>query len=290
MKIAILSRDENLYSCQRIRKEAEIRGHTVKVINPFFCYMKVYKSTTKIFYNEKILDYFDVVIPRISPSTTFYSIALLRHFELCGSYILNSSNSILQARDKFFSFQLLSKKNIDMPITHFSHYYNNCDLIKMLGGTPLIIKLIEGNQGIGVILAETQQTAESIIDTLRSLKVYFLVQEYIKEAKGSDIRCLVIGNKIIASIQRQAKKNDFRSNLHRGGNANKIDLTQQEKKIAIKAVKVLGLNLAGVDILRSLRGPLIMEINSSPGFEGLEYTTNKNISNIIIKWIENKIK
>ena len=287
MKIAILSRDGALYSCRRLRETAEQRGHEIQIIDPLSCYMNINPASPVVHYGGEPLGYFDAVIPRIGPATTFYGTAVLRQFEMCGSYPLNESVAITRARDKLRSLQLLAREGIDMPVTGFASSPDDTrDLIEMVGGAPLVVKLVEGTQGIGVVLAETRQAAESVIDAFRGLNAHILVQEFIKEAQGRDIRCLVIGDQVVAAIEREAKEGDFRSNLHCGGQAHKVDITPQERAIAVKAAATLGLEVAGVDILRARRGPLVMEVNASPGLEGIETTTGLNIAALMIAWIE----
>lgn len=287
MKIAILSRDGALYSCRRLREVAEQRGHKVQILDPLSCYMNIHPASPAVHYCGEPLGPFHAVIPRIGPGITFYGTAVLRQFEMCGSYPLNESVAIIRARDKLRSLQLLAREGIDMPVTGFaSSPDDTCDLIDMVGGAPLVVKLVEGTQGIGVVLAETRQAAESVIDAFRGLNAHILVQEFIKEAQGRDIRCLVIGNEVVAAIEREAKEGDFRSNLHRGGKARPVEITQQEREIAVKAATTLGLEVAGVDILRAHRGPLVMEVNASPGLEGIETTTGLNIAAMMIDKIE----
>lgn len=291
VKIAILSRDGSLYSCKRLRHAAQERGHQIEIIDPSLCHMSINPTAPTIHYRERHLPPFDAVIPRIGSTLTFYSTAVLRQFELLGSYPLNESVAITRARDKLRSLQLLSRQGVDLPITGFAHSPDSTDdLIKQVGGAPLVVKLLEGTQGIGVVLAETRQAAESVIDAFRGLNAHILIQEYIEEAQGSDIRCFVVGNRVVASIKRQAKAGEFRSNLHRGGTATPVQITAQERAIAIKAVATLGLAVAGVDILRAKRGPLVMEVNASPGLEGIERATDIDIAGIIIEFIEQQVK
>jgi ribosomal protein S6--L-glutamate ligase len=239
----------------------------------------------------KDLPYYDAVIPRIGASVTFFGTAVLRQFEMIGSYPVNESVAISRSRDKLRSLQLLSRKNIGLPTTGFASQPQDIpDLIDMVGGAPLVIKLLEGTQGIGVVLAETRQAAESVIEAFMGLKSHIMVQEYIKEAGGADIRCFVIGDKVIAAMKRQAKAGEFRSNLHRGGTASLVKLTAAERATAVKAAKTMGLNVAGVDILRSNHGPLVMEVNSSPGLEGIEAATSKDVAGQIIAFIEANAK
>lgn len=287
MKIAILSRKPELYSTQRLKEAALKRGHKVKIINTLRCYMNLNPKKLAIHYMGKQLPDYNAVIPRIGASISFYGTAVVRQFEMMGTFCLNSSMSITRSRDKFRSLQLLSRNGMPLPITGFAHCPDDIgDLIRMVGGAPVIIKLIEGTQGIGVVLAETKKAAESVIQAFLGLKVNIMVQEFIKETQGKDLRCLVIGNKVVASMERTAPPGEFRSNVHRGGNVTPIKITSQERKLAIKASRSLGLNFAGVDILRSNRGPLIMEVNSSPGLEGIEEACEKDISSLIINYIE----
>ncbi|MDK9586173.1 30S ribosomal protein S6--L-glutamate ligase [Lelliottia wanjuensis] len=287
MKIAILSRDGTLYSCKRLLEAANKRGHLVEILDPLSCYMNISPAASSIHYKGRHLPHFDAVIPRIGSQITFYGTAALRQFEMLGSYPLNESVAITRARDKLRSLQLLARQGIDLPITGIAHSPDDTsDLIDMVGGAPLVVKLVEGTQGIGVVLAETRQAAESVIDAFRGLNAHILVQEYIEEAKGHDIRCLVVGDEVVAAIERQAKDGDFRSNLHRGGVARIATISDREREIAIKAAQTLGLDIAGVDILRANRGPLVMEVNASPGLEGIEKTTGIDIAGKMISWIE----
>ncbi|HEY3984243.1 30S ribosomal protein S6--L-glutamate ligase [Cedecea sp.] len=291
MKIAILSRDGTLYSCKRLREAAMRRGHQVEIIDPLSCYMNINPAAPSVHYKGRQLPHYDAVIPRIGSAITFYGTAVLRQFEMLGSYPLNESVAITRARDKLRSLQLLAKQGIDLPVTGFAHSPDDTsDLIDMVGGAPLVVKLVEGTQGIGVVLAETRQAAESVIDAFRGLNAHILVQEYIKEAKGRDIRCLVVGDEVVAAIERQAKPGDFRSNLHRGGVAHQVAITDLEREVALKAASTLGLDIAGVDILRADRGPLVMEVNASPGLEGIENTSGVDIAGLMIKWIEQQAR
>lgn len=263
------------------------RGHAVDILDPLSCYMNINPSVSSIHYKGRQLPHYDAVIPRIGSAITFYGTAALRQFELLGSYPLNESVAIARARDKLRSMQLLARKGIDLPLTGMAHSPDDTsDLIEMVGGAPLVVKLVEGTQGIGVVLAETRQAAESVIDAFRGLNAHILVQEYIAEAKGCDIRCLVVGDKVVAAIERCAKEGDFRSNLHRGGVAKIAAISERERQIAITAAQTLGLDVAGVDILRARRGPLVMEVNASPGLEGIEKTTGIDIAGRMIQWIE----
>jgi len=287
MHIALLSRNRNLYSTRRLIEAAEQRGHTARVVDTLRCYMSIASHHPSIHYKGKELEPFDAVIPRIGSSITFYGCAVLRQFEMMGTYVINDNVSITRSRDKLRSLQLLSRKGLGLPITGFAHSPDDIpDLITMVRGAPLVIKLLEGTQGIGVVLAETNQAAESVIQAFMGMKANIMVQEYIKEAKGADIRCLVIGDKVIASMKRQAAEGEFRSNLHRGGSASVIRITPEERSTAIRAAKAMGLRVAGVDLLRSNHGPVIMEVNSSPGLQGIETATGKDIAGQIIEHLE----
>lgn len=287
MKIAILSRDPKLYSTRRLVEAARQRGHEARVIDVLRCYMNVASHKPTIHYRGEELTEFDAVVPRIGASVTFYGTAVLRQFEMMGVYPLNESVAIARARDKLRSLQLLARKGIGLPITGFAHAPDDVqDLIKMVGGAPLVIKLLEGTQGIGVVLAETEQAAESVVQAFMGLRVNILVQEYIKEAGGADIRCFVIGDKVVAAMKRQAKPGEFRSNLHRGGTASLIRITPEERSTAVRAARITGLNVAGVDLLRSHHGSVVMEVNSSPGLEGIEGATQKDIAGMMIEFIE----
>lgn len=291
MKIAILSRNPKLYSTRRLVEAAEERGHEVRVLDTLRCYMDIATAKPGISYRGERLDYFDAVIPRIGASITSYGLAVLRQFEMMGSFPLNESVAIGRSRDKLRSLQLLSRKGIGLPLTSFAHHVDNTrDLINLVGGAPLVVKLLEGTQGKGVVLAETFKAAESVIDAFRELRANFLVQEFIKEAGGSDVRCLVIGGKVVAAMERRAKDGEFRSNLHRGGTAALTRLTSAERATAVKAAQTMGLNVAGVDLLRSAHGPLVMEVNSSPGLEGIENATEKDVAGMIIGYIEENAK
>ncbi|MCG7563028.1 30S ribosomal protein S6--L-glutamate ligase [Pseudoalteromonas sp. McH1-42] len=287
MKIAILSRNKNLYSTRRLIEAAEQRGHEPVVLDVLRCYMNINSNEPEIhFKGDKIVGV-DAVVPRIGASVTFYGCAVLRQFEMMGIYPLNESVAITRSRDKLRSLQLLSRKGVGMPITGFANKPDDVkDLLDMVGGAPVVIKLLEGTQGIGVVLAETRKAAESVIEAFMGLKANIMVQEYIKEAGGADIRCFVIGDKVIAAMKRQAQEGEFRSNLHRGGSASLIRITPEERKTAVAAAKAMGLNVAGVDLLRSERGPLVMEVNSSPGLEGIEKATGKDIASMIVEFME----
>jgi ribosomal protein S6--L-glutamate ligase len=287
MKIALLSRNAKLYSTRRLKEAAEAKGHDVQVIDVLRAYMNIASHKPTIHYKGEALEGFDAVIPRIGASVTFYGASVLRQFEMMGVYPLNESVAITRSRDKLRSLQLLSRKGIGLPLTGFANKPDDIkDVIKMVGGAPLVVKLLEGTQGIGVVLAETQKAAESVIEGFMGVKANILVQEYIKEAGGADIRCLVVGGKVVAAMKRQAAAGEFRSNLHRGGSATLIRITPEERSTAMRAAKIMGLNLAGVDLLRSNHGPVVMEVNSSPGLEGIEAATGKDIAAMVIEYIE----
>lgn len=291
MKIAVLSRNPKLYSTQRLVEAATQRGHEVHVLDVLRCYMNITSLKPEVHYKGENLTGFDAVIPRIGASVTFYGTAVLRQFEMMNVYPLNESVAISRSRDKLRALQLLSRKGIGLPVTGFAHRPDDVeDLIKMVGGAPLVIKLLEGTQGIGVVLAETTGAAESVIEAFMGMKANILVQEFIKEAGGADIRCLVVGDKVVAAMKRQSKEGEFRSNLHRGGTANLIRITPQERSTAVRAAKTMGLNVCGVDLLRSNHGPVVMEVNSSPGLEGIEMATNKDIASMIIEFVEKHAK
>ena len=291
MKIGILSQNAELYSTSRLVEAAQKRGHIVQVVDPLLCYMDITSQRPTVHFRDRRLDDFDAVIPRIGASITFYGTAVLRHFEMMDVYCVNESVAIARSRDKLRALQLLAKKGIGLPVTGFAHSTKmTAELIKLVGGAPLVIKLLEGTQGKGVVLAETAQAAESVIDAFRDLDEYFLVQEFIKEAEGADIRCFVVGGKVVASMMRKAKDGEFRSNLHRGGSAAMVKLTPEERKAAIRAAEAMGLNVSGVDIIRSKHGPLVLEVNSSPGLEGIEKCTTLDVATMVIEYIEKNAK
>ncbi len=287
MNIVVLSRNENLYSTSRLVEAAKKRNHSVRVIDYLRCYINIASHRPEVvFAGEKLKD-IHAVIPRIGAANTFYGTAVVRQFEMMGTYTLNKSQAISRSRDKLRSLQILAKKGIGLPVTGCAHSTKDVKgLIKVAGGAPLVVKLIEGTQGIGVVLAETQKAAESVIEAFRGLDAHILVQEFIKEAGGSDIRCFVVGNKVVASMMRKAAEGEFRSNIHRGGTGHKVKITPEERKTAVRAVQALGLQVAGVDLLRSNHGPVVMEVNSSPGLEGIEKTTGTDVASQIIEWIE----
>ena len=287
MKIAILSRKTKLYSTRRLVEAAKERGHRVYVLDPLRCYMNITSHRPGIHYRGEDLRGFDAVIPRIGASVTFYGTAVLRQFEMMGVFPLNESVAISRSRDKLRALQLLSRKGIGLPITGYASKPDDIeDLIAMVGGAPLVIKLLQGSQGRGVVLAETKQAAESVIESFLGLKESVLVQEYINESAGSDIRCFVIGDKVVASMMRQATAGEFRSYRHRGGTAAAIKIRPEERSTAVRAAKTMGLNVAGVDILRSNHGALVMEVNSSPGLEGIEKASGQDLATMIIQFIE----
>ncbi len=291
MKIGILSTNKNLYSTKRLVEAARDKGHEVVVINHKRCYMNITSHNPTIHYNGNAIKGIDAVIPRIGASVSFFGTAVVRQFEMMGVYSVNESVAITRSRDKLRATQLLARKGIGLPITGFANSPNDTeDLLKFVGGAPVVVKLLEGTQGVGVVLAETKKAAESVIEAFSGLKANFMVQEFIKEAGGADIRCFVIGDKVVAAMKRQGKEGEFRSNLHRGGNAKLIKITPEERSTAVRSAKVMGLNVAGVDLLRSNHGPVVMEVNSSPGLEGIEKATGKDVAGQIIEFIEKNAK
>ncbi|APG63308.1 ribosomal protein S6 modification protein [Sphingorhabdus lutea] len=291
MKIAMLARNPNLYSHKRLVEAAEARGHTLDIINTLRCTMNITSHRPTILYNGETLKGYDAVIPRIGASITHYGLAVLRQFEMGGVWPLNESVAIGRSRDKLRSMQIFAKHGLGLPVTAFAHDPKQTDeVMKIAGGAPVVIKLLEGTQGIGVVLGDTERSAKSVIEAFRGANVNILVQEFIKEAGSSDIRIFVIGGKVVASMMRTGAEDDFRSNLHRGGSAKMIKITPEERATAIRAAKVMGLNVAGVDVLRSNHGPVIMEVNSSPGLEGIEKTTGIDLAGKIIEFIENNAK
>ena len=290
MKIAILSRNKKLYSTKRLIESIEARGHEVRVIDVLRCYMNITSLRPTIHYRGEVLESFDAVIPRIGASITFYGTAVLRQFEMMNVFPLNESVAVTRSRDKLRSAQLLARKGIGMPVTGFAHNPDDIeDLLKVAGGAPVVIKLLEGTQGIGVVLAETKKAAESVIQAFMGLKANIMVQEFIKEAKGADIRCFVVGGKVVAAMKRQGPEGEFRSNLHRGGSASLVKLTPGERSTAVRAAKIMGLEVCGVDLLRSNHGPVVMEVNSSPGLEGIEEASGKDVADIIIQHLEKRV-
>jgi len=287
VKIAVLSRNSKLYSTARLVEEAQNAGHEARVIDTLKCYMDITSAKPAVWYRGEKLEQQDAVIPRIGASITNYGTAVIRQFEMMDTYSLVGSIPLNRSRSKLRAVQLLSRKGVGLPVTGFAHdVHNTRQLIQLVGGAPVVVKLLEGTQGRGVVLAETVKAAESVIDAFIELKADFLVQEFIKEAGGSDVRCFVIGKKVVAAMERKSAPGEFRSNLHRGGTAVLTKLTPLERRTAIKAAQTMGLNVAGVDILRSSRGPLVMEVNSSPGLRGIEESTGVNVAAKIIKFIE----
>lgn len=287
MKLALMCQNANLYSHKRLVEAAQQRGHEIDVVNHLKCYINITSHRPSVRYQGRDLPVYDAVIPRIGASVTFYGTAVLRQFEVMGVYPVNESVAITRSRDKLRSLQLLARKGVGLPVTVFAYKTSQPnEILDMIGGPPVIIKLLEGTQGIGVILGETAMAAESIIQAFGGVNVNILVQEFIKEAGGEDIRCLVVGKKVVASMLRKGKEGEFRSNLHRGGSAKEISITPAERSIAITAARVMGLNVCGVDMLRSNHGPVVMEVNSSPGLEGVEKATGIDVAGKIIEFIE----
>jgi ribosomal protein S6--L-glutamate ligase len=283
----MLARNPNLYSHQRLQEAAIERGHTLDIIHTLRCYMNIASRRPTVYYNGEKLPHYDAVIPRIGASVTFYGTAVLRQFEMMGVYPLNESVAIGRSRDKLRSLQLLARDGIGLPVTTFAHDPKQTDeVLNLTGEAPVVIKLLEGTQGIGVVLADTNRSAKSVIEAFRGAGVNILVQEFIKEAGGTDIRALVVGGKVIASMQRTGSPDDFRSNLHRGGSATTIKISPEERMTAVRAAKAMGLNVCGVDMLRSNHGPVVMEVNSSPGLEGVEKATGIDIAGKIIEFLE----
>ncbi|ACT59703.1 30S ribosomal protein S6--L-glutamate ligase [Hirschia baltica] len=287
LRIVLLTREPNNYSSQRLKQVAEERGHVLEMVDTRRCYMAINATQPEVHYDGKALPQYDAVIPRIGASMTFYGMAVLRQFEMMGAYCLNSAQAIGASRDKLYAHQLLARHRLGMPATAFaSSPKDTKDLISLAGNSAVVVKLLESTQGKGVVLAETNKAAESLVDAFRGLEANFLVQEFVKEAGGADIRCFVVGNKVVGAIKRQGADGEFRSNLHRGGSAHVVKLTPEERKVAIKATKVMGLSVAGVDLLRSDTGPKILEVNSSPGLEGIEKTSKKDVAAKMIEHIE----
>ncbi|APX89717.1 ribosomal protein S6 modification protein [Brevirhabdus pacifica] len=291
MKIAMLARNAELYSHRRLKEAAEARGHELKIINTLRCYMNIASRRPEIYYEGEKLPQYDAVIPRIGASITFYGLAVLRQFEMQGVYPLNESVAIGRSRDKLRSMQLLARDGIGLPVTTFAHDSKQTEeVVRLAGGAPLVVKLLEGTQGIGVVLADTDRSAKSVIEAFRGANVNILVQEFIKEAGGTDIRALVVDGKVVAAMQRTGAEGEFRSNLHRGGSAKSIKISPEERACAVRAAKSMGLNVCGVDMLRANHGPVVMEVNSSPGLEGVEKATGIDIAGKIIETIEKRAK
>lgn len=286
MKIAILSQNSALYSTKRLKEAGQEQGHDMRVIDYLRCYMNITSKKPTIVYKGKQLENFDAIIPRIGASKTFYGTAVVRQFEVMDVFSPNESQAISRSRDKLRSMQILAREGVGLPVTGFAHATQDIDgLIETVGGAPLVIKLLEGTQGIGVVLAENYQAAKSVIEAFRGLDANILVQEFIKEAGGADLRCFVVGDNVIAAMKRQGAEGEFRSNLHRGGNAIKIELSSEEKNTALRAARAMGLKIAGVDLLRSNHGPVVMEVNSSPGLEGIEKATGIDVAGKIVEFI-----
>jgi ribosomal protein S6--L-glutamate ligase len=291
VNLVILSRNPDLYSTRRLVDAAERRGHEVRILDTMALTMHIGAGGPELHLRGERVQGVDAVIPRIGASITFYGLAVVRQLEAMGVYCLNSSVAIIRSRDKLRAHQMLSGKGIAIPVTAFAHHPDAVDdVIRMVGGAPLIVKLLEGTQGVGVVLCETKKAAESVIQAFRGVKAYLLVQEYIKEAGGSDVRCLVIGDKVVAAMERRGAEGEFRSNIHRGGTAMRARITPAERKTAVQAARALGLRVAGVDIIRSDRGPLVLEVNSSPGLEGIEKATGKDVASLIIEYVEKNAK
>ncbi|MDJ0658584.1 MAG: 30S ribosomal protein S6--L-glutamate ligase [Crocosphaera sp.] len=286
MKIAILSQDATLYSTRRLKEAGEELGHDMRVVNYLRCYMNITSHKPAVYYNGKPLESFDAVIPRIAASKTFYGTAVVRQFEVMGVFSANESQAISRSRDKLRCLQILARDGIGLPVTGFAHATQDIDgLLDFVGGAPVVIKLLEGTQGIGVVLADTQNAAKSVIEAFRQLDANILVQEFIKEAAGVDLRCFVVGGKVVAAMKRKGAEGDFRSNLHRGGKADMVKLTPEERTTAARAAKSMGLKVAGVDMLRSNHGPVVMEVNSSPGLEGIEKASEIDVAKKIIEFL-----
>ncbi|WP_368561742.1 30S ribosomal protein S6--L-glutamate ligase [Pseudoxanthomonas sp. UTMC 1351] len=289
MKLAVLSRNSKLYSTRRLVEAARERGHSVRVLDPLRCYMRISSEGFTVHYKGKPVGGYDAVIPRIGASVTRYGTAVLRQFEMMGSYTPNPSDAILRARDKLRAHQLLAAQGIGLPVTVFGDNPDDtADLLSMLGPPPHVIKLNEGTQGAGVMLTEKLSASRGVVEALRGLYANFVVQEFIGEAEGADLRCFVVGNQVVATMRRQAPEGDFRSNLHRGGTAEPVEATQDEKSMAIRAAEVLGLRVAGVDLIRSRRGPMVLEVNSTPGLEGIEAVCNADVAGRIIEYVAAK--
>lgn len=291
LRICLLTREPNNYTSRRIVQAAEERGHACEVIHTTRCYMNINALSPEVHYDGRVLPQYDAVIPRIGASITSYGMAVVRQFDLMGSFCINKATAIGASRDKLFAHQVLAQHRIDMPVTAFAHSpHDTKSLIEIVGGAPLIVKLMEGTQGKGVVLGETKKAAESVIGAFRGLKADFLVQEFIKEAGGVDMRCLVIGGKVVAAMERRAAEGEFRANVHQGGDVFPTKISKQERAIAVKAAKVMGLGIAGVDILRSSSGPKVLEINSSPGFQGIERASGLDIAGRMVEFVESQVR
>ncbi len=290
MKIAVLSRNPALYSTKRLVEAGEKKGHEMVVIDHLKCHIEIEKKNPRIFYKGAYLENFDAVIPRIGASVTFFGTALVRQFEMMKVFTATESQALVRSRDKLRSLQILSRAGVGLPKTVFTDYTRDTgQVIDAVGGAPLVIKLLEGTQGLGVVLAESKNAGESILEAFNGLKARVIAQEFIKEAGGADIRAFVVDGVVVGAMKRQGKEGEFRSNLHRGGSAQVIELTDEEENTALKAARAMGLAVAGVDMLQSNKGPLVLEVNSSPGLEGIEAATGKDIAKIIIKYIERHV-
>ncbi len=290
MNIKILSRNSKLYSTQRLVEAAEKRNHNVQVIDPLKCDLIIEKRSPNVYYKGEYIQDTDAIIPRIGASVTFYGTAVVRQFEMMGAFSTIDSEALVRSRDKLRSLQVLTRAKIGLPKTVFTNYSRDVEgVIQHVGGTPLVIKLLEGTQGLGVVLAETKNAAKSVIEAFNGLQARVIVQEFIKEAKGADIRVFVVDGHVVGAMKRQGKEGEFRSNLHQGGSAEVIELSDEEEIAAIKAAKAMRLGVAGVDLLQSSRGPLILEVNSSPGLEGIEKATGKDIARKVIQYIEKNV-
>ena len=291
MKIALLTRNPRLFSHQRIMQTAIARGHDIVPIDYLRCYMNITSRKPELHYQGQKLEDFDAVIPRIAASHTFYGLAVLRQFEMMGVYPLNESVAIGRSRDKLRSLQLLARDGVDLPPTAFANDARRTeDILKMVGGAPVVIKLLEGTQGIGVVLGETHNSAKSVIEAFNGVAINILVQQFVPEAHGRDIRAFIVGRKIVAAMERKGPEGEFRSNLHRGGTAKATELSAAEKSTALKAAQSMGLNVAGVDMLRAKSGPVVMEVNSSPGLEGIEKASGKDVAKAILEFLERAAK
>ena len=289
MRLLMLARNANLYSHKRLVEAAEARGHEIDIIDTLRIYMNITSHRPEVRHQGEVLKGYDAVIPRIGASITGYGMSVVRQFEMMGVWAVNESVAIGRSRDKLRSLQLLAREGIGLPVTAFAHDTSQTDdVLDIVGGEPVVIKLLEGTQGVGVVLAETRRSAKSVIEAFRGAKVNILVQEFIKEAGGADIRTIVVGGKVIASMMRQGGEGEFRSNLHRGGSTHKVKLTPEERSTAVRAAKAMGLNVAGVDLLRANHGPVVMEVNSSPGLEGIEASSGVDVAGQIIEFIEKK--
>ncbi len=291
MKIAILSRNKDLYSTQRLVEAGEARGHDMLVVDHLKCNIEIEEDKPSVYYAGQYLDNLDAVIPRIGASVTFYGTAVVRQFEMMGVFSATGSEALVRSRDKLRSLQVLAKAEVGLPKTIFTNYSREVDhIIDSIGGTPLVLKLLEGTQGLGVVLAETRNAAKSVIEAFNGLQARIIIQEFIHEAKGADLRVFVVDGKVVGAMRRQGKEGEFRSNLHRGGSANIVALNQVEERAALRAAKAMGLVVAGVDMLQASKGPLVIEVNSSPGLEGIEKATQHDVADEIIAYVERGVR